>query len=418
MNAPQKAVAPRDESRHPRPLRRHALALAVFLGSTFALTAQGFPAGFRDTSFANTTGQGSATLTARVHYPATQAGANAPLRPQTGGYPVVVFLHGFAALGRFYGPLGEALAEAGYVGVFADTAQFSGPTLTADGVALFAALDVANRQTGNFLQNALDLTRAAVAGHSMGGGSTVSVLAAEPRYRAGVCFAPVDAVAAGPLVRAPVLIVHGLGDTIVPLATGPQPLFDRLTQADPLRVLYLLDNAANHTNVCGFLLSTQSDRDVFARCVRVTLGFLGHVLDGNPIGLDEVVGDAARTEPRLVRIDAGVRTPQSFADAPARIGTTVRKTVFARPGPALLAIAAAPAAVPTPFGTLALDPASLVVLASGVAGTDQRFVTTIPIPNNLWFPGLRLACQGLGLGAGIAGDELRLTQPSPFDFVQ
>src|SRR5204863_9957639 len=52
--------------------------------------AQGLPAGFTDLTFTNTSGSGTPAMPATVWYPATSAGHGTPLRPQPGGYPVVV----------------------------------------------------------------------------------------------------------------------------------------------------------------------------------------------------------------------------------------------------------------------------------------------------------------------------------------
>ena len=168
--------------------------LASFLCSAAAIS-QG-NAGYADLSFQNPTAQGTATLTATVYYPAMAPGRDAPLLPRAGGHPVVVFLHGLNVLGRGYGALGQRFAEQGYVVVLGNTALSSATTQINDGIAMFPALVQANGQAGHLLQGALDMGRAAVSGHSMGGSSTCGVLAANPGYRAGFCFSPGVAPAA------------------------------------------------------------------------------------------------------------------------------------------------------------------------------------------------------------------------------
>ena len=98
------------------------------------------PAGYITTAFPNPSSQGTGFLTARVYYPALSTGFNAPLRVLAGGYPVIVFLHGYGGIGSFYSVLGKMFAEAGYVTVLSDTAQFSASTQVLDGSALFPAL--------------------------------------------------------------------------------------------------------------------------------------------------------------------------------------------------------------------------------------------------------------------------------------
>ena len=85
---------------------------------TAALGAQAtYAAGQRDVGWPNLTGQGTTTLISRIHYPATTAGTDTPFLTRAGGWPTVVFLHGYATPGPFYGTLGAAFAEAGFIAV-------------------------------------------------------------------------------------------------------------------------------------------------------------------------------------------------------------------------------------------------------------------------------------------------------------
>ena len=141
------------------------------LGACLSLlvSSPGQEAGYRALSFANTTGQGTSTLSARVYYPATVAGANTPMvTPPPGGYPVVVFLHGWLQLGTSYPRIGSFLARKGYVVVLNNTGQFSPSVQRDDAKAYFSALTAANAQPGNALQGALDMSRAGLTGHSVG----------------------------------------------------------------------------------------------------------------------------------------------------------------------------------------------------------------------------------------------------------
>ena len=140
--------------------------------------------------------------------------------PPAQGYPVVVFLHGLSFSSRMYGSLGEALVTAGFIGVFSDTARFDSIQQRADAAALFEALGVANSDPDSPLFGRIDLERMGLAGHSMGGGSTIHVLAENPGYRAGFCFAPGRGrrsfAASAPRVSVPIGIVHGRRDRILP----------------------------------------------------------------------------------------------------------------------------------------------------------------------------------------------------------
>jgi predicted dienelactone hydrolase len=73
---------------------------------------------------------------------------------------------------------------------------------------------------GGVLHGAVDGSRAAVAGHSFGGYTALTVLARDARFKAAVAMAPPDVGnvrAAAASVRAPVLIMGGEQDTTTPI---------------------------------------------------------------------------------------------------------------------------------------------------------------------------------------------------------
>jgi len=379
-------------------------ALAPFFLLAATIPAQGYPAGFRDLSFPNTTGQGSATIPSTVYYPAQSAGRDAQILARSGGWPVVVFLHGFAALGSLYPSLGESLARDGFVTVLHNTAQFAAVTQVQDGIALFPALVTANGQTGNVLKDALDMSRAGVAGHSMGGGSTVNVLANNPGYKAGLCFAPVNSANTA-LVRVPLGVVHGTGDTIVNWQQG-LGIFQGATGATGMRFLYQMNNDCSHTNVAGILMASQTDRDVFARSASITAGFFARYLGGDAAGLERVIGPTARAEGRLVQLYLDVLQPELWSFGSTSIGQSPRLTLAAQPGPAGIFAAAGEGNLSTVFGTLRLDPVTAFPVAIGTAGQDGLYSVTIPIPNDAGLVGAKVPFQGVG---GKAQNSFGLT---------
>ncbi|MEM7202575.1 MAG: hypothetical protein AAF628_20070 [Planctomycetota bacterium] len=381
------------------------LALTIFTLAASAPLAAQLPVGVRDVAFANPTGQGSTTLTARVHYPATSAGMTTPIATAPGGLPVLLFLHGFAALGRWHTALGDAFAGRGYVAVLMDTAQFSAPTQVSDGLAWFPALQAANAAgSGSFLEGALDMSRVAVGGHSMGGGSTVNVLAQNPGYAAGFALAPVPAASARD-VDVPFVVVHGTGDGIVPSSSG-ESVFAALTAFTGIKALVLLNDDCDHLNVTGLFLSGSVAQEVWDRTARVLLGLADAFLLGDTAGLEETVGATARAEPRLVRLDVAVEAPQAWLAQAAPPGGTARVEVLGEPGPAALLAAATSGRVPTPYGTLLLDPATLLVVTAGTAAAERRFSVPLPIPAEPALAGLTVPLQGVALGIAAT---LRLT---------
>ena len=108
-----------------------------------------------------------------------------------------------------------------------NTGQFTAAIQRQDSIALFTILQTINASSGHFLEGALDMSRAGLTGHSMGGGNTVAVLASNPGYLAGFCFAPLyQGSATTNQVRVPLGIVHGKGDTVLPWRQHGLPTFD------------------------------------------------------------------------------------------------------------------------------------------------------------------------------------------------
>ncbi|HET6201194.1 MAG TPA: hypothetical protein VFI25_00165 [Planctomycetota bacterium] len=394
---------------------RRALVLWIALSPT-ALAQRGLLAGFRDLAFPNPTGTGSATLAARVHYPATQVGLNAPLLPPgPGGYPVVVFLHGLGGLGSSYPDLGNVWASEGYVAAMLNTAQFQPDLERDDGIALFPVLSAANQNPASFLHAALDLQRAGLAGHSMGGGNVVRVLASNPGYAAGFCFAPWQGPTgswpqtSGPQVPTPLAIVRGTGDIVLPLALSSIPFYALATAYTGVKTLYVLDGNCDHINVALVPPSaTSTDLAVFGRTSSVSVGWFDRWLKGIPEGLEEVVGPAALSEPMLSSHSVEVERPDLWNVGTLRVSQTTTLHALAQPGPAAIAVATSSVSLPTPFGTLVLDPATLFPLVQGPVDADQLLSLAVPVPADGALVGVQVFLQGIGLDRDAL---LRLTPP-------
>ncbi|MFO1050589.1 MAG: hypothetical protein U1F36_00075 [Planctomycetota bacterium] len=377
-------------------LRLTTLAVLA-VGTATPSQSPPYAVGVRDVAWSNSTGSGSASLTARVHYPATLAGPTTPILPRTGGWPVVVFLHGFAAVGSLYGSLGDALASEGYVTVMSNTAQFDNVGQEHDGRALFSAVVAANGAAAGPFAHALDVTRIGLAGHSMGGGNTANVLAANPGYRCGFTFAPTTARGSNArLVTVPFGIVVGTGDSTAPWQTYAQPLFTGLTAFTGLKQLLLLNGDCNHTNVAGLFVTGGSGAEVFARARDTALGFFARYLRDEAGGLEDVVGGSVRAEPRLVSLFVSIETSEVWPAAAIRSGAQTRISVAAEPGPCGVLAAAAFGSLPTPFGELRLDPGSLFVAFTGSASAERRFDATLSLPADPSLIGARLPVQAFG----------------------
>ena len=393
--------------------------LLVALGSlALQLSSAAQDSGYRDLTFPNTTGQGSSTLSARVYYPATAAGANTPMiTPPVGGYPVVVYLHGWTQTGASYSKLGRYLSRKGYVAVLNNTAQFSFSTQAADGKAYFGALTAANAQAGNFLEGALDMSRVGLSGHSAGGGNTVTVLADNPGYRCGVVFAPIDPGAnTTGQVDVPLAVIHGEGDLVLLWQLTGLNVYNEATNIRGLRTFYRMTFGCGHNNLVGLFHITSTDQEVWQVSKRVMRGFFDHYLGVDQRGLDAVIGASGRAEPRLSQLYLSVETPTLWTAGDAQLGQTITLHVASEPGPVVLAASGGLAGpLPTPFGELLLDPSALLTSWISQVGADRYSTTPLSIPSAPSLVGFPLALQALGVGTGagtaLSGSVVVTVQP-------
>lgn len=222
-------------------------------------------------------GKPSRTLETFVYYPASgPAGkepvAGAPAATAGSPFPLVVFSHGSGVDTPLrYDLLFRSWAAAGYV-VAAPRYPLSSTALPGSGS------DVVNQPAdvsfliGELLRRSddaagpyrglLDPARIAVAGHSLGGVTTLAVgfnsCCVDRRIRAGVVLAgaadgfPAEGWFAG--IRTPILVVHGDEDRIVRLAEG-QKVF---AGASPPKVMLTVIGGDHNRPYGGSLATTEN----------------------------------------------------------------------------------------------------------------------------------------------------------------
>jgi hypothetical protein len=151
---------------------------------------------------------------------------------------------------------------------------------------------------------------------------------------------------------------------------------------------------------------------VFTASSRVALGFFDCFLNGAVSGLENAIGLTARAEPRLFQLDEEVRAPQLWMIGSSAIGHTATFHVAGMPGFAGLFYAWADGNWSSPFGTVLLDPTTLGIVGSGVAGSNCLWTHGLAIPNSPNYVGLHLSLQGVGTDHQGA---LRVTGPWHLD---
>ncbi|QOJ00227.1 MAG: dienelactone hydrolase family protein [Phycisphaeraceae bacterium] len=183
------------------------------------------------------------SFTAEVVYPAVSRGDNAPMAPG-GAWPSVSFGHGFVTpVSQYRGTL-EHLASWGFLaiastsegGFFPSHARFA-----SDLSRCLTWLEDRHADPGSFLFGRVDVGAFAVSGHSMGGGASILSAASDGRVRAVVPLAPAEtnpsAVGASAGLSAPVLMICGDADAIVPTGTNGARMYGATPRARRLASL-------------------------------------------------------------------------------------------------------------------------------------------------------------------------------------
>lgn len=232
-----------------------ALPLGLSVRAPAALADQADPgpygAGRQIVTVART---GGGSFTAQLFYPATSTGNGAPYDGSGAPYPALTFGHGFSVHPDKYRSTFEHLASHGYLVVapesytspwfpdhqaFADDMRYS-----------LDYLEARNADPGSWLYAQVDTAHLGMAGHSMGGGSSVLAAAVDPRVKALVLLAAADtdpsAIAQMPNIGAPVRLLSGDEDGIVDWETNTQAMYDA---GRPPRQRQLLQGGWH----CGFM---------------------------------------------------------------------------------------------------------------------------------------------------------------------
>ncbi|HAN65995.1 MAG TPA: hypothetical protein DCQ34_06930 [Chitinophagaceae bacterium] len=183
-------------------------------------SAQQYAVGKRNISFTDPS-RSNRNIPFECYYPADQAGNNVPLASGAQKFPIVVFGHGFVIPASAYAWLGDSLARNGYVVAVPTTESGFLPSHGAFGKDLYflcAQLKAENSNSSSFLYQRV-WPKAAVAGHSMGGGSSILAAAEGPAVDAVFNFAAAEtnpsATSAALLVNKPNLFFSGSNDCIV-----------------------------------------------------------------------------------------------------------------------------------------------------------------------------------------------------------
>ena len=297
--------------------------------------------------------QGGQVVTAELWYPAQVAGEDVAVAPPPpGGFPILSFGHGYQIPADRYSYVWEALVPEGYVlalattqgGLFPSHASFA-----ADLAYLVRRLRQETQTPGSLWEGALS-ERAAVLGHSMGGGASFLSAALDPTIDAVANLAAADtnpsAIAAAASVAQPTLLIAGSSDCVTPPAQHQIPM--HAASIAQCKLLVTLEGGSH----CGFA-------DDGSLCE------LGELFCSSP--LSDAVQQQWTTELLGAWLDAQLRDSGSaWADFQALLS-----------GQASLSAAGACALEPQIESVLGVDHASSGSVA--LSGTNLQFVEAVQV---------------------------------------
>ncbi|MFG2867503.1 alpha/beta hydrolase [Streptomyces sp. NPDC048338] len=246
------------------------------------------------------------TYSARVWYPGNAAGANAPVAP--GLHPGLAFGHGFFQDISKYESTLRHYASWGFIAVAPKSQGGIAPSHTGFADDLNAALTwltTQNSTTGSRFAGAVDTSRYALSGHSMGGGAALLAAARNPAVKSVSTLAAAEtnpsAVSASATLAVPSQYVGGSKDTVAGVDGHQRKMYDAKPAPTQLRVV----TGGFH---CGFTDSggfgcdsgsvTRAEQQRLTRAVTTT--YLLYTLGLDTSLRDQVWGSAAQTLPGVV----------------------------------------------------------------------------------------------------------------------
>lgn len=185
---------------------------------------------------------GAFTVTSQTLPPAGFGGATIYSPDKPGKYPLIAVTPGFTAKQKLMTGLARRLATHGFVVVVIDTktlVDFPSSRAT----QLLAALKATAAVKTGPVAGKIDITRQAVAGHSMGGGGALEAAASTPSLKAVVAYTPWNLTSLPyRKLTVPAVIVGGTEDPIASVKTFAQPFYNAIP-ATTTKMLAVIEGA-------------------------------------------------------------------------------------------------------------------------------------------------------------------------------
>ncbi|MEO7522992.1 MAG: T9SS type A sorting domain-containing protein [Ferruginibacter sp.] len=273
---------------------KRIFTLIVLFALAYPASAQ-YSTGKRSLIF--TDNSRSRDIPTEVYYPANTAGNNVALATGSTKFPVVVFGHGFLIPVSAYKWLADSLVKTGYIVAFPTTEDGILPSHLNFGLDLSflcSRVTSLNDSSTSFLYQRV-IKRAAVAGHSMGGGASFLAAAVQnSSIKAVFNFAAAEttppASAAAFLDFKPTLVFSGSSDCVVKDSVQ-EAMYNNIFLAcktyvnitNALHCQFANNNlvcfAAQLVSGCGF--TSVSTQTVLSKTTSLVLPFLDYYLKDN-----------------------------------------------------------------------------------------------------------------------------------------
>lgn len=214
------------------------LFLALVLPGAVGVLAQNYDPGLPGPYAAGwrrvtVTRPSSTTFNAVLWYPALAAGQNTPLAEPGVPKAAITFGHGFLQTVERYQSTLSHLATRGYLVIASESEGGLFPSHQNFANDLRHCLTWLEQETtlaSSFLFGSVDTSRFGASGHSMGGGASILAAAADARIKVLANLAAANtnpsAITAMASVTQPTMLLSGSNDTIVPVGSHGQLMYD------------------------------------------------------------------------------------------------------------------------------------------------------------------------------------------------
>lgn len=208
-----------------------SLVFAVFSARAQDYSASGpYAVGVRTVTV---TRPNATTFTARLSYPATSAGSSTPFASVAAPAPAISFGHGFVQATSQYATTMDHLASWGFIVIASNSETSLFPShgnFAADLRHALTYLEQQNAASGSFIFGSVNTAKFGMSGHSMGGGASILATADDVRVKALANLAAAEtnpsAISAMSRIRVPVSLIAGDADTIVPVSSNGQSMYN------------------------------------------------------------------------------------------------------------------------------------------------------------------------------------------------